>query len=65
MIRIRAGATHPKQFLEPLENAIRYFSSLGFSIHLSGRNFLGSGKKSGWEWICVEVIDMGVPAGKV
>ena len=58
-------STHPKQFLDPLENAIKYFSSLAFSIHLSGLKVLGSGKMSGWKCICVEVIDIGVPAGKV
>ena len=58
-------STHPKQFLDPLENAIRYFSSLGFSIHLSGLKTLGSGKNSGWKCIYVEVIDIGVPAKRV
>ena len=38
--------SYPRQFRVPREKAIKYLSSLGFSIHLSGRKSLGLSKKS-------------------
>lgn len=54
--------THPRQFLVPLAKAIRYLSSLGFSIQRSGRNLRGLAKASGFMSMITVVMFMDVPA---